>query len=49
MINACAAKVPPEAPSDQLANIILSVYQNSDSPTTLAISYLKNEIKRYFI
>lgn len=50
MINACAAKVPPEAPAEQLANVILSVYQNdAESPATLAISYLKHEIQRYFV
>ena len=49
MINACAAKVPPEAPSGTLANVILEIYNSSDeSPTLLAISFLKNEIKKYF-
>ena len=50
LINACAAKVPPEAPSAQLAQVILSTYNNSEtSPTLLAISYIKNEIKKYFV
>ncbi|MCQ2350558.1 MAG: hypothetical protein MJ003_01125 [Paludibacteraceae bacterium] len=49
MINACAAKVPPEAPAEQLAGVILGVYQEGESPTALAISFLKSEIKRYFI
>ncbi|MBQ5523900.1 MAG: hypothetical protein IIT93_00080, partial [Paludibacteraceae bacterium] len=50
LINACAAKVPPEAPSAQLANVILATYnQSEDSPTLLAISFIKNEIKKYFV
>lgn len=50
MINACAAKVPPEAPASQLAQVILTIYQSEEtSPTTLAISYLKHEIQRYFV
>lgn len=50
LINACAAKVPPEAPSTELAKVILTVYSQSEQPpTSLAISYLKNEIKRYFV
>lgn len=50
MINACAAKVPPEAPAEQLVSVILTIYQNEEeSPTSLAISYLKHEIQRYFV
>ncbi len=50
LINACAAKVPPEVPSAQLANVILATYnQSEDSPTQLAISFVKNEIKKYFV
>lgn len=50
MINACAAKVPPEATAGQLAEVILTVYQTDEnSATSLAISYLKHEIQRCFV
>lgn len=50
LVNACAAQVPPEAPSAQLAQVILNTYNSAeDSPTLLAISFIKSEIKKYFV
>ena len=49
LINACAAQVDPQGPSSDLANAILTTYQNSNAaPTMVAISCLKTELKTYF-
>lgn len=49
LVNACAAQIPSEAPSIDLAKAILATYeQSADSPTMAAVAYLKNEIKNYF-
>lgn len=49
LINACAAQVNPQGPSSDLANAILTTYQNSNAaPTMVAISCLKTELKTYF-
>ena len=49
LINSCAAAVPPGNPSIDLAKTILATYEAAEeSPTGLAISFLKQEVKQYF-
>ena len=50
LVNACAAQLPPDAPSMDLAKLILATYGEASqaSPTETAIEVLKQEIKNYF-
>ncbi|MBP5318637.1 MAG: hypothetical protein J6Y77_04475 [Paludibacteraceae bacterium] len=49
LINACAATVPPTNSSMDLAKTILATYEASqESPTAVAVSFLKHEVQQYF-
>lgn len=48
LINTCATQLDPNAPAMHLAQTLLSTYAASaDTPTEIAINYLKQEIKRF--
>lgn len=50
LINASAAQVPPGAPALDLSKVILATYEQAENtPTEVAISFLKNELKRFFV
>lgn len=49
LVNTCASHVKPTDSSVMLAQLILKAYETAEqSPTELAIKYLKSEIKNYF-
>lgn len=49
LINACASQLDPQAPSIELAKVILATAENAPSlPTTVGINYLKAELKTFF-
>lgn len=46
LINSCAAKMDAQAPAMDLAQALLSTYAASENtPTQLAIDYIRNEVK----
>ena len=49
IINSCAQKVDPESPSINLSKSILEfMIEMEKSPITVAIEYIKKEVKNYF-
>lgn len=49
LINSCAAQLDSEAPAMSLAQTILNTYAASlDTPTEIAINYVKSEVRQLF-